>query len=430
MSPFSPSSPESSHPHPSGESFSEAFLNTSSVRDTLPEQYRVHFDELRGGILAFCHEFEIPVETLRSKEDFGKQLASAKIPSERMEEAVFLFQQFEYLVTHGEPLNEILPEHLQEIERVYHLREQYTVQFSLLKEAGILNERNAIVGIDGNEYPVPTLEQIVQRLFERQEFFETKQDQGFTKLLLVPFGMSLNTLMEIFKQFLFDYKERHPAFGRVNPKIPDRSDGSQWDPLSYRPNYKQADNNGDLTGLVYYPQFFQPKNHQGQTKRQILEGKGSPLHSFPGWIVHFFQPGDPANPDPSGFVPLFRRGGARICGEKIPRPDLGTGQTPQMYLSLFEEASHDPTSPDHGESGMTPEDWMMAFMMHLQETGEPLDEYQFDIGAINFLTGAYFPSSDSVPYTMWDSMNSRVNLNDLISRSCGNDFGSRTSIIV
>mgnify|MGYP001558664741 CR=1 FL=1 len=151
--------------HHTSVSFSEAFLDTSSARDALPEQYRTQFDELRGDILAFCKEFKIPVETLRSKEAFGAELTSKKIPPERMAQAVSLFACLEYLVTHKEPLKETLPEYLEEAERLYHLSEQYTTQVALLEQAGILKE-GKITGIDGRTYPIPTLEQIAQRLFE------------------------------------------------------------------------------------------------------------------------------------------------------------------------------------------------------------------------------------------------------------------------
>ena len=85
--------------HPQkGEFLSEAFLDASSARDALPERYRIHFDELRSDILAFCHEFEIPREALRDIQTFGDCLRHLKIPPKRMEEAVLLFERIHYLV--------------------------------------------------------------------------------------------------------------------------------------------------------------------------------------------------------------------------------------------------------------------------------------------------------------------------------------------
>jgi len=421
MSLFPRSSSESHCPSETGESLSEAFLNSSSrTRDSLPEQYQSIFDELRNGILAFCQEFEIPNEALKDLKAFEFQLTSKKIPAERMAEAVLLFQQLEHLVTHGEPLKETLPEHFQETERLYHLTEQYTAQFNLLKEAGILNERNAIVGIDGKEYPVPTLEQIAKRLYEREKELSIKRDQGFIKLLLVPFGMSLDALRETLKQFLLAYKQTHEDF-----------DLDINDPLwTWEEGYKGADI-GNPPKMFYYPKFFDD-NHQGQTKTQILEAQKINEASFPGWTVHLFQPSDTRDLDqssPRGIVPISQEGEGRSYREEHDRPDVETNKTPIQYLAILEEAQDDPTSPYHYESGLTPEDWIFAFMTHLEETGKPLDDY---IQSIAFLTEAFFPSVKSpvVPIAYWDRTDKLVRLGRNEPHIKDGIAGLRTSVIV
>lgn len=250
-----------------GESLSEAFLDVSSSRDSLPEHYRTHFDGLKNGILAFCHEFEIPKEALRDTQTFGDHLRHLKIPPERMEEAVLLFERLHYLVVNGEPLKEKLSERLEEVECLYHLRKQYDAQIMLLEQAGILKE-GAIAGIDGKEYPVPTLEQIAERLFEHERELSIKPDQGFRKLFLVPFDMSLDVLLTTFKQFLRDYKQSHPDFD-LRTKTPlETSEGV----------YEGADV-GDPPKIFYHPKFFN-EDHQGQIKFQILEEQVTNPFSF------------------------------------------------------------------------------------------------------------------------------------------------------
>jgi len=398
---FSPSSSESSHPPKNGESLSEAFLDTSSVRDTLPEQYRTHFDELRGSILAFCHEFDIPVSALSNKEVFGVELNSKKIPQERMKEAVSLFERLEHLVTNREPLKKELPEYLQEVESLYHLTEQYASQFNLLKEAGILNERNAIVGIDGEEYSVPTLEQIAQRLYERREELSVKRDQGFTKLLLVPFGMSLDTLCRTLKQFLLSYKTNHPDF-----------DLDIDDPLYTLVEGYEGGDLGNAPKLFYDPQLFDRENinnHGGKTKTKILEeqddrdqvqGDGGV-----GWHILLLQPSNL-----EGVTPIPREGKGTKRGYTIPRPDIEAGQSSKIYLEILQEAKGDPISPYYGESGMTPEDWILAFMTHLTETGKPLDDDGTDTESMSFLIGGFIPSFSSVPRVFWNDLSHQVNL--------------------
>jgi len=415
---FSRASSESSHPSETGRSLSEAFLNTSSVRDTLPEQYRTHFDELRSGILTFCHEFKIPVETLRSKEAFGLELTSKRIPTERMREVVSLFARLEYLVTNREPFKEIPSEYLEEAERLYHLREQYTSQVTLLEQAGILKD-GAIIGIDGNKYPIPTLEQIATRLFERESELSTKRDQGFTKLLLVPFGMSLDVLREVLRQFLLSYKIDHPDF-----------DLDTDDPLWAWKGYEEADIGNPLR-IMYHPKSFDG-NHRGQTKRQILETQAEhPEDSFPGWRIHLFQA---LQDNTLGFCGIPRQGQGKTQGKEIPRPDLETNKTLIQYLFTLQKAQEDPNSPYHNESGLTPEDWILAFMTHLTEIGQPLDDYGNSKESITYLTGVCFSSfsSDRLPCAYWDYNGRRAALGRIDPDSLDDhDFiGIRSSVIV
>jgi len=400
---------------------SEAFLDTSSrTRDSLPEQYRAHFDELRSGILTFCKEFKIPIETLRSKEAFGAELTSKRIPPERMAEVVSLFARLEHLVTHKELLK-IESEALKEVEHLYNLTEQYDSQVSLLEQVGILKD-GAITGIDGKEYPVPTLEQIAQCLFERRETLHTKRDQGFTKLLLVPFGISLDVLQEILKQFLLSYKTDHPDF-----------DLDINDPLwTWEEGYLGADT-GNPPKIVYNPKSFD-SNHQGQTKREILEAQADNQDSsFPGWRIHLLQPSNPSDQESKGFAPIPRQGQGITNGEETPRPSLEAGKFPNDYLSILQKAQDNPDSPYHGESGMTPEDWILAFITHLEETRKPLDDYGSDKESITYLTGAFFPSIDGfafVPFAYWNRDRRRADLYGYGPRRRVGTVGVRSTVII
>jgi len=205
--------PVDRHPRGGGDPASSAILHeailasSSSVRDSLPEQHRAHFETLRQEIIDFAQAHGIPRDTLAKPDALVE--AAKKLSTPDLEHLADLLERFQYLLVNREPLKN--KEALEYAEEMYHLREQYTSQVSLLKEVGILKE-GAIIGIDGNKYPIPTLEQIAVRLFERRETLETKHDQGFTKFLLVPFGMSLDALQETLKQFLLSYKQKNPSF--------------------------------------------------------------------------------------------------------------------------------------------------------------------------------------------------------------------------
>ena len=361
----------------------EAIMDSvSSVRDSLPEQHRAHFETLRQEIIDFTKAHGISRESL-GKPDLLRE-ATSKLSTSDLERLALLLERFEYLLKNGEPKEEKLPEYFQEAERLYNLREQYTSQVSLLEQVGILKE-GAITGIDGKIYPIPTLEQIAMRLFERRETLRTKHDQGFTKLLLVPFGMSLDTLRETFKQFLLKYKKDNPSF-----------DLNTNNPLWTQEEYQGADM-GDSPDLVYEPQSFDPKDHQGKTKMEILKGQEDNQDSFPGWTVHLLQPSNPNEQDietPKGFASIPRQGKGTQQGDLVTRPSLEANKSPNEYLSILQNAQGDKDSPYHGETGMTPEDWITAFMIHISETGQPLDDVWNPTNkeCISYLTGVFFAS--------------------------------------
>jgi len=405
MSPFHPS-PESARIQEdlaslSGTTMREALLDSTSVHKLIPEKYHEHLDELLDSIRAFCKEFGIPNDALKNTETFGEYLHRIKISPERMKEVLSLFERLNYLVTNREPFEEKFSEALEYAERLYHLKEQYDAQLAILEYLKILDNDGTLPTIDGNYYPVPTIEQIAQHLFEQRETLETKREQGFTKLLLVPFGMSLDLLLSTFKRFLQSYKKDHPTFGRLVANTPDHSDLDGWEFLDLDEYYKEADF-GDSPKLLYYPKNFHQEKHQAKTKEQILLEQNQDSTTTPGWNVLLLQPSDPSDQNPKGFalIPRDDQGGNR--GEKIWRSDIEAFDYPEKYLCMLHDDARDPHLPCYGESGMTPEDWITASITHLMETETPLDDAGNGIESMCYLVGAYFPHKTSVPRMSWD----------------------------
>ncbi|HCB19521.1 TPA: hypothetical protein DEP34_04035, partial [Candidatus Uhrbacteria bacterium] len=345
-----------------------------------------------------------------------------------LERLALLLERFQHLIVEKKPWTN--KEALEYGEKFYHLKEQYTFQVSLLERVGILKE-GAITGIDGHEYPVPTLEQIASRLFERRETLKTKHDQGFTKLLLVPFGMSLDSLQETIKQFLLKYKKSHSFFD-LDTRMP----------LFTWEKYQGADM-GDSPDLVYYPQSFTREGHGGKTKMEILkeqaQGRWTPAFAgvagekgegTPGWTVHLLQPSDPSNPHSPGFSSIPREGQGTPQGDLVPRPPLETGKSPIEYLSILQKAQGDKDSSYHGETGMTPEDWIMAFMIHLSETGKPLDNWQNNKESISCLAGVFFPLSIPTSNACWGRFERQACLSRSSLRDDDKNAGARSSVII
>src|SRR3989339_2050509 len=398
----------------------EAIMDSvSSVRDSLPEQHRAHFETLRQEIIDFTKAHGISRESL-GKPDLLREV-TGKLSTPDLERLALLLERFEHLIVKNEPWKNT--EAIEHGEKFYHIKEQYDSQVSLLEQVGILKE-GAITGIDGKIYPIPTLEQIAMRLFERRETLRTKHDQGFTKLLLVPFGMSLDVLCETFKQFLLKYKRNNPSF-----------DLNTDDPLCTWSGYQGADI-GDSPKLVYYPQSFTEEGHGGKTKAQILKEQEDNQDSFPGWTVHLLQPSNLDTQDtdetPIGIASIPREGQGTPQGDLIPRPPLEANKFSNEYLSILQKAQEDKDSPYHGETGMTPEVWITAFMIHLSETGKPLDNWEKGGESMTYLTGAFFSFSISILVlgAGWSCGSRQADLDRFVPHGRGEDIGVRFSVVV
>jgi hypothetical protein len=387
------------------ESLSPHLSSVESLRSSIPEEHRKLFDSLQQDIKDYCEAHGLPAPSLTSREAFITATRRNRTPPDVLNHIILLLKRFDYLTRHKKPIppeqDPAFQEVLEYAEEHYHLKEQYASQISLLREVGIL-KRGYILAVNGEGYPVPTLEQIALRLFERREELSTKRDQGFTKLILVPFGMSLDSLQKIFQTFLVSYKRIHPDFP-LHTSQPFYTQ-ENFERIEMKTHY--SDPTSDHY-LVYHPSFFHRYNSGGKSKVQILDGRSqNPSSFFPGWTVHLFQSSSPDHhPFSSGVASIPRGRQGRQHGAYIPRPDLEAGQSPEEYLSIFHASQYDPDSPYYLETGLTFEDWIMAFMTHLQETGRPLDDAygSSKTESMCLLVGSFFPLFGEILSAHWDN---------------------------
>ena len=311
-----------------------------------------------------------------------------------------------------------------EAERLFDLKKQYEDQLDLLKSSGLVETRKEtdpsgvekesyfITGIDEKEYPMPSYLTVLERLVEQKELFETKADQGFKKLVLVPFGMSLDLMIEKFKQFLLKYKQAKPAFDIDVDK-----------PLYTWSHYLGADQNSTL---VYDPQQFNPTDNGGKTKAEILTQMETTDDAAAGYRILLLQ----GNYNSQGFRSIPKRERGLVEGTNIPRADIEAGNTAIEYLASQASNRLNPQSPYAGEYGMSPEEWIILFMQHLKETGEPLDNFLNEVDSATYLTGAYFTASDGVPDAYWSRGGRRANLSGSHPGDQDGNVGVRAAVRV
>jgi hypothetical protein len=111
---------------------------------------------------------------------------------------------------------------------------------------------------------------------------------------------------------------------------------------------------------------------------------------------------------------------------------LEADQTPEEYLSILQSSHDNSDSPYTHETGLTPEDWIIAFMTHLQETGQPLDDYATGTQSACLLIGTLFPSytTPSVPRTYWFRVHRQANLDKNAFDYQFSHVGSRSSVMI
>ena len=287
------------------------------------------------------------------------------------------------------------------------LAEQYESQFQILEGVGLLEKlksgEKGIIGIDGKEYPFPTKSEIAELIEQNQELIEKKKEQGFTKLLLVPFGMKLDDLIAVYRETII----YHHMHGRLFASKKDPNDATEkltplplnkTRPMYVWDEYKNADTEGKL---VYCPESFDDNNN-GKTKAELLKEQR-------GWNVLFIE--DLPN------IPRENKG--KEVGD---RKQLEANLTPKQYLQFLEQETM-----YSDEGGMTPEDQLMYAITHLTETDQVIDGWQSG-GNVSYQIGGYFPASGYVPVAYWDRGDLRVGVDGYDPEDGSDDCGIRTAV--
>ncbi len=104
-------------------------------------------------------------------------------------------------------MREDLPPALEKLD----LEKQYYEQGELMYESGLFNKSiDKVTGLPvierfGEKYVMPSWETVKRMLIKNREMLLEKCEQGFTKMLIVPFGYDLNTMGIKFKEKLEEF---------------------------------------------------------------------------------------------------------------------------------------------------------------------------------------------------------------------------------
>lgn len=307
---------------------------------------------------------------------------------------------------------------------------EYDAQIKVLLDLHLLDllpdsEKMGIRGIDGNEYPVPSKEAIVAEIKSNPEKYETKIKQGFVKIQLTPFALPLERLTATLTLSLLDhYKRKKLLVSNLNRLYPDKPIVlNTKEPVVVNDNWidpsqPEGKRGADTTGQsVYYPTFFDGTLHGGYTKADILKvQKNSPLA---GWEIKLMEPIDKTSMSEQIKFKLEHSG----------RQKMALDKTPEQYLDLLQ------TDPQYaGEQGLTNEDWLMQFLIHLEQTNQIIDDSSGG-NRTCLLIGSFNPMMLYVGSAFWESPSynspkEQAELNCCTFNFQYNRAGFRTAVLV
>lgn len=287
------------------------------------------------------------------------------------------------------------------IEHGLPVESEYRKSLVALNRIGVLSilpqsERLGIIGADGKEYPVPTLEEVHGIFEHNRKLVEAKRAEGFTRLQITPLAMSVSLLIDRAKGAILKHNRAGTIFQTKrnvdNPGVMAFVDTDEpvwvWDTV------KEAIVSDKV---VYFPKQFDA-NHGGKSKDKIIaDPKICPI---PGWSIGLVED--------NKFLPV--QGSGQIIGG---RKQLESNSTPKDYIKSLQSGMY------KGETGWTYEDVLTDFLISLENTNEVSHEWRENNGL--WLVGSYLPESAYVPFSRWRRDDGQL---DVSARGPGNRYGS------
>lgn len=311
---------------------------------------------------------------------------------------------------------------LSEFKEQYEFETEKTLQESnLIQEIpgtgqiGIKNYFPELIKEGAPEYfPLPTMEQIKRALREEKELYNEKMEQEFTRVQIIPV-IPLRLMIQATEDTL-----------KARPDILTKDDKTiQAEPINrWEEGYKYKANEGkgaDETGeLVYFPKKFDPNDHGGLTKQELLK-KTLNTHT-PGYIIELKQQ-DPLIPratnDPTEIAKRTKAG----------RRQIEANKSPENYLKDLQDEQKKPNSKYQGETLITPDSRIIEFISQLKK-GKLIGDYQNGIDSACLCLGAYFKNRDDAPSLLWIHVARQLFLGRRDGGAANSDDGASASAMV
>lgn len=297
-------------------------------------------------------------------------------------------------------------------QEMFRLDNEYARTIDALKRTGILNRLPGsndlgVVGIDGEEYPVPTMQQVVDLFAQNAELVERKALQGFDRLELTPLAISTTHLIDLMRRAIIEHGKDGNIFQTrrcaSDPFIPVRVNSEKhvwvWERLGQKL---------DTDEPVYFPREYSI-DHRGLSKLEVINDRH--ICAVPGWSVGLVE-SSPVMP---------HQGEGRTLGG---RRQLEIGRSPREYLQTLQADEY------QGETGKTLEDFITKFLVHLETTNEVSNDRK-DENCL-WCLGQYIKIeyAECVPTGRWERDIGRVRLDmhRTGNKQCAKSWGCSTVV--
>jgi len=317
------------------------------------------------------------------------------------------------------------------------LKEQYESQVDVAWKSGLFGARDGdkrgaggkraraeavksavpVIERGGKKYPMPNWREVQQTLRrpENLEIIKEKCAQGFTKMLIVPFGYDLKTMAGKFKDKVRELDRATGIFGAGGEKVEfDRSEADY-------PVYVWE--GWDDSQMAYYPKQYDEKKHGGMSKEDAIKINGA-------WQICFVEENIPVIPleadektDVIGERKRIDRQGSCIKGQ------TGTPQIQQFHAAMQDKKKMENPAKYNHEKGQTTEQYLWMQLTSLLEYEKPvLMDYENGEYRGTYLTGSYYIASHDVPFVDWDRRGRQIGLSGNFPAVRIDDYGVRPSV--
>lgn len=312
------------------------------------------------------------------------------------------------------------------VEKLFHVKQEYNAQCDDYRRLGWLKTKAGKEGIEDKKgvfYPLPTLDQVYEVLSEQLELLRYKANQGFTRFVLVPLGLSYVGMYTMLGDEYARY-QKDPALGLYRSDAAKTKYEHEVESTWFSDTMKKEEN------VYYYPETLSegadPNKHKGKTKKELITSS-----RFPGWEIHILhqdttlpREGAQGAKEQGGRVPLpanvqYRDQLAIIQGKKNRADDFPTKDETGAFVF-------------QGEVGLIPEVWVSLALQKLRQDKQLLhDFYENSSDCAAPLTGM-LTKQNSVPLSSFfaSSDDRQVELNGYDPNNQNYGFGFVSSVKV